>query len=329
MLSDRERDIVACLIFDASMSVAEVSSRTGLKAHIVRHTVRKLLEEGGMTLRPYVNPYALGLMEFYAEVSLETPGQDSLATLTRAFVESPTSTFVSEVAGEFHLCVMFLVGSLADIPKFFDGICARVPPVKFTKVVFPVLEVSISYPQRGPNRVGNATVGYRAGVARQRYDELDEKILVALGTGRIASRRELGARCGVPQSTIDYRLQTLQQRGILLTLGYTIPQQYEGLSQYSLRVIASRPCAALHELIAELSRTHPAVRSVLTLSGEIDYVIDVQLSQPNVISAFTQELHRHLDAFISKVDVVPRLGVHKTYVNPDDEDVIRKLSPSA
>jgi hypothetical protein len=70
---------------------------------------------------------------------------------------------------------------------------------------------------------------------------------------------------------------------------------------------------------------HPSVRSVMTLLGLVDYVIDVRLTQAALISAFSQELHRYLEPYISKIEVVPVLMNHKVYVHPDELDIIQKL----
>ena len=325
MLSEKELDIIACMAFDASLSVADVSRATGLREHVVRHSLKKLVDDGAIRLRPFVNPYALGLMEFYVEVAIQTPGQAALSALTKAFVDAPTSTFVNELTGENHLSVMFLAQSLLDIPRFFDEICRKVPEVKFRKLVSPVSEVKVCHPNRKDKGAHNNTVSYSAGTEPQKFDELDEKILISLGTGKISSRRELSKRCGVAESTVDYRIQTLQQRGILLAMGYRALTPTDTLAHYWLRVSASRPCVELKARIDEIAVKNPSVRAVLTLLGFVDYVIDVRLTQAGLISTLSQELHRYLEAYISKIEVVPVLANHKVYVNPDDLDIIRRL----
>ncbi len=326
--SDKELDIIAAMAFDASMSISAVAKKTGLKDHVVRHALKRLLDEDVIRLRPYVNPYALGLMEFHAEVVLETPGEAALQDLIRAFVESPTCTFVSEVAGDFHLSVMFLARSLADIPRFMDEICQRVPHVKFRKSISPVIEVVFAHPNRAKKNSKNTTLSYFAGVSPQKYDELDQKILILLGSGAMASRRELSKQAGVPLSTLDYRIQTLQQRGILLAIGYMVPTYHDGLSQYALRIVASRPSAKLHQLMIELTETHQAVRFLLHLSGTCDYVLGVRFSEPARITSFTQELHRYLDSSVATIESIPELRMHKTYVNPEDLHAISSLTLS-
>jgi DNA-binding Lrp family transcriptional regulator len=324
-LTERDLDIIACMAFDASLSVAQVSATIGLKDHVVRNALKNLLEEGTIRLRPYVNPFALGLMEFYAEISIETPGQNATATLTQAFVEAPTSTFVSEVAGDTHICVMFLAKTLADVRQFFEEICRQVPDVKFRKSVSAVIEVTVAHPIRGGDEAKNNTISYGTGVQSQRFDQLDAKILLLLGSGKIASRRELGAECGVAQNTIDYRLQTLQQRGILLAVGYVVPTLRDGLFRYSLRVSASRPCVELRNRLAHLALVHPAVRAVTHISGSFDYIVDVRLSQFALITAFSQELHRHLEPYVSKIEVLQEVSTHKLYVNSRDHQLFEKL----
>jgi DNA-binding Lrp family transcriptional regulator len=193
-----------------------------------------------MRLRPYVNPYALGLEEFYAELSVETPGREAMTTLIKALVSMPTSTFVSEVSGDVNLSVVFLARDFAGLALFFDEVCRRAPNVKFTKTVSPLLQLVVSHPRPGPSGAGNNILSYSVGVPIARYDEIDAKILCLLGSGKVTSRRDLSMRCGIPQTTLDYRLKTLQERGILIAMGYMIPWYRDGLYRYSLRVIASR-----------------------------------------------------------------------------------------
>lgn len=305
------------MAFDASQSIAEVSAAVGLKDHVVRHAVKRMLDSDTIRLRPYVSPYALGLMEFYAELALESPGRDALTALIDALVEMHTSTFVGEVSGDVHLSVMFLARDLSGTTMFFDQLCQKVPDVKFTKHVYPVMQVTFCHPKCGSAPVDNNTLSYEAGVQPVKFDELDARILVLLGSGKIVSRRELSMRCGVPQTTLDYRLKTLQERGILIAMGYMTPSISDGLHRFSLRVIASRPSNELHALVSELCLKHPAVRTVLRLCGRCDYAIEVRLSEPGMISPFAQELHRHLGRYVSKIEVLTRLQMHKVYVRPE------------
>ncbi len=324
-LNEKELDIISCMAFDASMSVAQVSEETGLKEHVVRHTLKNLLSEGTIRLRPFVNPFSLGLMEHHVEIALQTPGQEALSLLTKALVEAPSTTLVGEVAGDHHLSAMFLTRTHAGVPKFFEDICRKVPNVSFRKSVAAVVEVTVSYPKNRSTATGNNSVSYSSATTAKKFDELDEQILVLLGSGTCASRRELSHQCGVGQSTIDYRINSLQQRGILLAIGYSIPIYRDGLTQYALRITASRPCVELRQKIRLFSSKHPALRSVLHLTGHYDYILGVKLAHPGALSAFTQELHRHLEPYVSSLEVTPYLSTHKLYVNPSDLGLIRGL----
>ena len=108
-------------------------------------------------------------------------------------------------------------------------------------------------------------------------------------------------------------------------MGYRALTPTDTLAHYWLRVSASRPCVELKARIDEIAVKNPSVRAVLTLLGFVDYVIDVRLTQASLISTLSQELHRYLEAYISKIEVVPVLANHKVYVNPDDLDIIRRL----
>lgn len=306
------------MAFDASMSMYQVSQETGIKEHVVRHALKKMIESGAIKLRPFVSSYSLGLMEFHATITLETPGLAALAEFTKALVEAPTSTFVAEVAGNFHLAAMFLTRSPAGVAAFVDRLCEKAPRVRFRVAISPVLGVLISYPKRHASSPGNNIRSYHAGEVAQKYDELDEKILILLGSGHFSSRRELSVQCGVPQSTIDYRIQTLQGRGILLGMGYIIPNFQDGLSSYALQITASKPCTELRRLIIELARKHQAVRSVLLLTGNPDYIINVRLSHPGLVSSFARELHLHLGSYVSTIEVTPEVTIHKHYVSAND-----------
>lgn len=324
-LTSNDMDIIACMAFDASKSIAEVSAALGLKDHIVRRSVKRMLDSDCIRLRAYVSPYALGLMEFYSEITLETPGREALASLIEALVAIPTSTFVGEMSGDMHLSVMFIARDLSGAEWFFDEVCRRVPDVRFAKTVYPVTQLTVSNPKPGKKSGENNVISYGAGVRAEKCDEVDAKLLVSLGTGKIASRRELGMLCGVPQTTVDYRLKALQDRGILIAMGYMMLSDGDGLHHYSLRIFSSRPCSELRALMSELVQKHPAVRVVLSLCGRCDYIVDVRLSDADKISLFTQELHRHLGSFVSKIEVLKPLELHKIYVLPEHINDMLKL----
>jgi DNA-binding Lrp family transcriptional regulator len=324
-LTERELDIIACTSFDANFSASQIGDATGYKEHSIRQSLKKLLDNGTICLRPYVNPFALGLLEFHALITVLTPGEAALKKLIRACVASTVTTYVSEISGEHHITVMFLATSFDGAVRFFDELCEKAPGIEFRKTVAPVVELAIAAPKLHSREGGNNVLRYGAVRDIAQIDELDGKILTLLGATNVSSMRDLAQRCGAPRTTIDYRLQSLMSRGLLLAIGYSVPSYKDGLFPNLFRVSASRPCAELHKLMNTLAETHKAIRCIVRTCGEWDYEISARLTDPRLSSSLAQELHKYLEKFVSKVVAVPELYCHKIYVNPEELGVLREL----
>lgn len=322
-LSQKELDIVSQIALDANNSVAKISRETGYREHVVKHFLNKLWDNGTLKLRPFVNPYALGFLEFDALFTVLTPGESALRTLTNACVEAGSTTFVMETSGSYHLSAMFLVRSLSEIPLFFEEIAARAPGVEFEKELVPSLKVTITSPKNfSLPKLGNNTLSYGPVTTSHSIDELDAKILSLLGDANVSSKRQIAKLCGVPQSTLEHRIALLEKKEILLGIGSIVTTYTDGLFPYVLRIYASRPNPKIRTLIEEFAQSHIAVRSVVETAGAWDYSITMRLGHPSILSTIRQELHAYLGSDIRRIDAFPVTKIHKAYVNPE---IIKKL----
>lgn len=324
-LSERELDIIACTAFNANLSASEISAATGYKEHTIRQSLKKLLDNEIIRLRPYVNPFALGLLEFQAVITVITPGEAALKAIIQACVASPLTTWVSEMSGESHISVMFLATSIDGAVHFLNELCDKAPGIQFSKAVEQVVEVTVAAPKLHSREGGNNILRYGAVSQVTEIDVVDAQILNLLGSSKISSLRDLAQRCGVARSTIDYRVQSLFSRNVLLGIGHFIPSHKDGLSPYIFRVSASRPCKELHDLMNTLATTHKAIRCIVRSCGEWDYEISARLTDPRLSSSFAQELHRYLEKYVHKIVAVPELLCHKVYVNSDQLGVLGEL----
>lgn len=317
-LSQKELDIVSQVALDANTSAAKISRETGYREHVIKHHLTKMWDNGTLKLRPFVNPYALGFLEFDALFTVHTPGEAALRSLVDACVKSGCTTFVMETSGSYHISAMFLVRSLSDIPPFFEEIASRAPGVEFDKELAPSIRVTIASPKNfSIPKIGNNTLSYGPVETPHKIDELDGKILTLLGDPDVPSKRQIAQRCGVPQSTLEHRIALLQKKQILLGIGSIVTTYTDGLFPYVFRICASRPSPRIRTLVEELARSHIAVRSVVETSGAWDYSITMRLGHPSILSAVRQELHAYLGSDIRRIDAFPVTRIHKSYVNPE------------
>jgi DNA-binding Lrp family transcriptional regulator len=317
-LSQKELDIVSHVALNGNTSAAKISRETGYKEHVVKHCLTKLWGNGTLKIRPFVNPYALGFLEFDTLLTVLTPGEGALRTLVDACVRSNCTTFVMETSGSYHISAMFLVRSLAEIPLFFEDIAARAPGVHFEKEVVPSVRVTITSPKNFLlPKAGNNTLSYGPVPHSHKIDELDAKILCLLGAEDVGSKRQIAQLCGVAQSTMEYRLAALQEKQIILAMGAIVTTYTDGLYPYIFRIYASRPTPQLRKRIDEFASSHIAVRSVVETAGAWDYSITMRLGHPNILPVIRQELHAYLGSDVRQIDAFPVTQINKSYVNPE------------
>jgi DNA-binding Lrp family transcriptional regulator len=130
-------------------------------------------------------------------------------------------------------------------------------------------------------------------------DDLDRRLLGALGADARVATTELARRLGVPRSTVQARIARLERSGVIA--GYTVrlgPAADDGARAVTAHVSITVDPKLAPSVVGALSRIEE-VRTVHTVSGPFDLIAVVSAASTAAI-----------DAVLDRIGAVP--GVERT-----------------
>ncbi|MQY13527.1 hypothetical protein SRB5_36750 [Streptomyces sp. RB5] len=287
-----------------------------------------------------------GLCAAWLEVDC-VPGQaDVTAT---ALVDDPGNLFVAHVTGRADLLAQVIRPDPADIDRYVTERVHRLPGVRATRLRL----ITSVYGRVPPGPHGRLTPAQRGRLvelgpqpARGAFrveapDRAGRRLLLALAEDARRSAAALAEQCGLSESTVRRRLETME-RGPAFQYVCKVAPRYSGRPVWAL-IGARVPPAEIPTASSALTRLR-GTRTVTTVTGPYNLAVCAWLTSPGGLTDFTQAAtrlvprmrvddttialrHRKLGAHVLSAE-----GLNERFVPPDvwmdAETFGRRMSPS-
>jgi len=308
-LNDTDRAILAQAQLNADAPVGVIAKTLRLKEHTVRYSLSRLQEAGVIQRLLYVNLYRVGFVEYYLFMKLtnNTPAEEQ--KLIDAFLRSERVTWIVRVGGKYSLGVAFLARSIAESVSFIEQLSDRYG-VQLAERAFLALAgrayfgvKHLEAKSSGSSPVDMGTLG----TEQFELEELDHLILRSLATSLTGSIASVARELGKPESTIQYRLKILRERGIYNRTVYLINPDSYGMSAYRLRATVHTPGKAVRESMYAWAAQHPSVLSFIHCLGPWDFEFRVEVDDPRDAVKVAHDLTQSLGSAVSSTEIVPTL----------------------
>jgi Lrp/AsnC family transcriptional regulator for asnA, asnC and gidA len=148
-------------------------------------------------------------------------------------------------------------------------------------------------------------------------DSLDRAIIAELQRDGRATFRAIGRRLNVPEATVRFRTNRLQEAGVISVTAFADPQRlgYGILASMFLRVAAPRRTAVIDEL-----RTWEEVMYLSSCAGRADLMLQVVSRGLGELEGVIARRLADLDGVL-EVETLVELEVHKAhYEFPHEPD---------
>lgn len=211
------------VVFQASLTqghltAAELAKQLGLRPHTVRRALDTLKEKQILKgIRPYVNPYLLGLNEYYLYFTV----QDGRTSIREAFINALCKheqvSYVGEVGGDYQFEVRLLTRDARGMANFMDEISDKFQ----SKVTIASMcltheeEYSSTFLGESKSSYDIPSLSFSASDRRVSIGELDHKILSLFAVEGIETAAKLARTLGVPTTTVSYRLSRMHSSGLI------------------------------------------------------------------------------------------------------------------
>lgn len=305
-------------------SAGEVAKQIKLKAPTVQYQLAKLREEGVVTERCFINPYALGLMDFGFYFSLGLASsvlRDEILTIIR---RNDHVAWFGPLLGDFQYQIAYYARSPRDLYAFIESLGDR-NEGPFSHKLLAIRTAFYRYSR-----------GYLTGASKNKlflamsidappasHDEIDERILSSLGahTG-VVSLRELSRTVQIPFSTVERRVRRLRSDKIICGNYLDISPSVLGIETYRVALSLKNLSATLKSNLRKFCRNHPHITFHLESLGSWDFEIGLEVFSAKHVKPIIDEIHAvcglnlteykvHLEVEEQKIDYFPVGRVRK------------------
>jgi DNA-binding Lrp family transcriptional regulator len=316
--SEIDLDVLALaeINFDSVETMSRIIKR---KPHQVQYSIRKLKMLGVLQqLRAWIDVHALGF--HFVTVCLRfAPTRKAVRHEFISFVSKhPSTTWVFETTGDFHLAVSLAVREIPEVFTFFEIL------EKYSKIIITtkVLNIQRDFEFLGRRYLRSAKCKISpielpsSKVPYYKVDEIDRVILATLSQGDWITERDLSTRIGVPYTTINRRLLSLRQKKILRGYSYWLETEHFDRQSVILRIKVSGIAAWVKEKIWKFARAHRSVVYIVECIGSWEYEIGADIKSAAEMLRLVDEILSLLEGVEVSVEPVMVTSFHKTQSFP-------------
>ncbi len=327
-LSKNESILLSVIEMDTAMPVAAIRKATGFRSHTVRYGIASMERRGIIRPATFIDTYPLGYVTYAVYFSLSPQSKSQKQEILKFLASSASVSWLAELGGDFQYAVALTVRTPAEVSGFLSRLSetfGNVLAQQSVHVRTNFTQLNRRYLAGQPARslsFGNAVH------PPAELDDVDCRILAALGQNRDATEREAQTRLGIPYTTWRNRLARLRERGVVAGDFYQVSARALGLQSFELLVHAKGVRANLSERLLAFAKTHPRIVHFVEGIGEWDFELGVEVENAQDVVAVTEDV---LEAFaddLASVKTLPLFGTLKYSLFPFLESDPQEKDPA-
>jgi DNA-binding Lrp family transcriptional regulator len=309
-LSDREQDILKYIELNSEATVSEIAKTLDLREHIVRYSLRRLVDNNLLVRRVFLNTYRLGYLRFSIFICLTPEGIEFKRQFIKALQKSEFVSLILELGGEFHLEINVTVRTLEELMSFLDWVSEKYGRLIFQKQMAIVTAHSVF----GTTVLSKKTVPlpklfYGPTEETVVLDESGHRVLSALMRSRGSSSAELARLAGLPASTVVYRIKKLEQQKVIQ--GYTYWLKNIDVQRYILLVNGRRTDRKVYQRLERFGGRNQFVTYLVSKAGSWDFELGLAVQNSSQIDSVIGALNRDFKELLSVVKICSLYSAHK------------------
>jgi DNA-binding Lrp family transcriptional regulator len=236
---------------------------------------------------------------------------DQVARAVRFIAGHSRVGWLAELHGSFSIGVALAVTYPKQADAFLKELVSE-SGVRVYKKSFAFRLSLMDCPRHylGRRTVSRATHCIEDGVEAVSIDSIDVDILRALTAYPDSSIRELGARVGIPHTTVDLRLRKLRASRVLLGHSTHVSLEKLGRQLHKLLVFTRAKSEKVSQEMKRFAVNHPLVSHYIENVGEWDFEFNVEVESLAQLQEFETQLRHRFDPLI---DDVQSLGISKVH----------------
>jgi len=326
-LNDVQKRILHAVLLRANSSVQEISRLVGVKEATVRRSVSQFLDHGIFLRRSiFVDPHALGLNVHVAQLSVPSASKEARDEFVALLCRQDEVGAVAEMGmgGEYEIRV--LTQGVEHLWTFFDSLTEKSKSRFVIRSCLPVMESEYFGKVPGaPLASALPGTGFKWRQAGARTHELDEKdhvLLSGLANDRYLHVQEVCRSLGMSASSVQYRLEKLEARGVILGHFYVLDPKLFGDMPFVMQLTTKALTAKERVAISAYCQVHPLISSVTFFLGSQSAEMYVLAPTFDGAQSALASLSTSLGSAVESIHLRPQLAFHKFSLYPFKRFVI-------
>jgi len=298
-LRPEETKILWALQENPLATVLELSKKSRLQTGKTQYALRRLKEDRGLIVRPFINFLASGAHYVAVYANLNAPGAKAREKLLKSLHSERRIGWCGELIGDYELAFTVCCSHLREITALLNRVTESTG-VDFTEYVLsPRTEFSLfkrKFITREEVKATSLTAAYLDQAVS--LDSLDHRILKTLAEARYDSMREVARLIKEPVSTVDRRVRDLRDKHVIIGDFVDLAPIHLGVQPYRLLIRTKGLSKSSRAKLKEFSCRHRRVIFIVETLGIYDLEVGVELSDPQMIMEVISDFNEHFGAHI-------------------------------
>jgi DNA-binding Lrp family transcriptional regulator len=317
-LNAKEALVLAAVEFRADAPIKMIQKETGLREHVIRHALRRMLERKVVTPVPFINLHRLGLSVYSVYFSCAGESRTTKRALIKTLISSPETLWVGEFGGEYQYAVAFCAESLPPLLHFLRQLSNRYPDVFYEKAIsiqvsstiFPRKYLTSRKLTAAPQTVtfSNSTV---------KIDDIDRRILSGLTTHSQLSHRQIALKLQMPLSSFELRVRKLHEQKVIVSTVYFADAASFGRQSFKLLVYTKGLDFELTKRMYAFCEQHLDVVYMIECFGSWNFEIGIEVLSAEQVGIVMHELYEEFGATINTIKLLTKFSYPKVSWFPE------------
>lgn len=312
-LSLLERQFLLLTHFDPTRSVGDVASTLAIKPHRVRYVKAQLAEKGIIAVRPFIDTFKIGLLEYKIYITLSADSQVKLAEVVRWLNQAIGVSWIGEPSSQHDVVFDLLTKDPLEVRRILAALTKEVGVVVENRLICQVLALTFF-----EKTYLASSIQPRKAIFRRIQDTTPltlspelAQLLEALIREGTYSESALSKNLGVARSTLQGRMKVLEELGVIKGLVQHIRAVRFGLQVRRLLV----SCRHLDDVSRRLFYEHfiaiPEVVVVVECLGEWDFELTIEVQDGRVLQKIASDLKQTFSEQVKEILEIEFLAQHQ------------------
>ena len=302
-IDSEDKSILFELDLNAKQSVADLSRKLGMSRDKVLYRIKKLQADGILVgFGAAINTHKLGLFIYKTYLRLEKNDKrhDELITYLSAH---PLVTWIGETDGKWD--VIFSMYARSPV-EFFET--QGVVLLEFSDIIknFSVYTIVDAHCFAKSYLVGVGTNHYYFGGNTDHVlcDELDYHILRLLSDDCRVSKSDLAEKLDVSPMAIKYRIDRLEESGVLLSYPVSIDIEKLGMLLFKLQIHFGTYERHSEQQLLEFCKSNPSVTMFIRQIGDCMIELEVEVESFQHLNEIISSIRKLFSKFVREIDSI-------------------------